>query len=123
MAYKIDVFTTEPMQERFEIESEGADFPIRGIVGIAMAPEIEGVNRSFLGQILGEVIPPMGVGAASVKQNKGCVGGCCRAHGAGMQAMKRYSITGFEANRLRFRGHCFAGPDHARLKAKDHRRA
>jgi hypothetical protein len=98
MPDEMDRFGSDPADERFEIQAEGAEFAVSGIVGITVAPEIEGVDRPFLCDLGGEMVPPMGVRTAAMKKNQWCIRRLFGAEGERMTAMERYSIAGFESN-------------------------
>ena len=67
---EIDIVTTDPGENRFEVHVECADEAVVRVFGVAVAPKIERVDRSAPGESARDLIPPMRVGSASVKQDE-----------------------------------------------------
>ena len=65
-----DVGPPEALENRFEIVVEGSHGSVFRMVGFAVASEIRGDDVKSLGQGTGQVVPPVRVGAAPVKENE-----------------------------------------------------
>lgn len=102
---EIDILTTDPGENRFEVHVERADEAVVRVFGIAVAPKIECVDRSARGESARDLIPPMRVGATAMKQDDGCPGGGIRIRFPfPLQTMKGDVFLGLEVSRLWFQG-------------------
>src|SRR5262249_18626594 len=60
----------EVLEQRGEVALERTGAGL-GLVRVAMAPEVEGDDVKALGQDRGDIVPPVGVGAAAVEEHEG----------------------------------------------------
>ena len=65
-----DIGPPQDLENRLQILIEGPSGSVGRVVGSAMASEIRGDDVKLLGQGESEVVPPVRVGAAPVKQNE-----------------------------------------------------
>lgn len=113
MADEDHVLSAKGLQKGFEINAEGADFVVIREFRVAMAAKVESVDRCFVLEFSGEgasdMIPPMRVRAAAMKQDDGYFGLVFGQNSlAKAKKMQSNAIHRLELKRLwiEVHGHC-----------------
>jgi len=108
MPDQMNVLAPEPIEHLFEVDIEGADLSIAWEVRVAMSAEVESKDRSVFRERGRQMVPPVCVRSAAVKQNCWrCVDSvvvhfgrrgidCARP----VQAVEFYSVVGCEVPRF-----------------------
>jgi hypothetical protein len=69
MPDKHDIALSQIVAKRFQVGVEGSDLQFFWIIGVSMPTKIECNHMMMVGQRGCEVVPPMGIGTASMEED------------------------------------------------------